>query len=554
MQTLDSDHSLQPSSKILAGLGRSGILPSNRALQSPARRFQSSYQAPPMEIGSRLLRPMPCLPEHRNISYPLPNFSFLAFCSFISLSSSASSSSSSSAPTSSPASASASSSASSATASSATASSATASSATASSATASSATASSATASSATASSATASSATASSATASSSSAPTPASSSLRSSNYSSTKFSSNVSNPSHNLLAPAEQWSSSWTHTSREDAGLFRYNEFCTLEEALSRISLRDQDLEDRVDSLWIDGPAGGSTSNVSKPGVRGSSNLKRYFPKPSADLHPSKKANLGEVQRSLVPSIAYPIPTSYPFEGSYVHEGNVVEVNIPRWDGIPEFEEMQDMPERDMYWSLIFFLFRKHEDKLLRFLHKEKSRTDFDVPAAFEAFRNEEVVLSRQEKGFLVRPSGSINTQMAVMLHWPTFTTKAHKLENGEVFDPCNPCLGIMAAKGLSDNTAFIVDMYCRRARVLSKAERSRGETPMSKHWSPELRALHKKLSFGLVEQSTAKVWLWCGNPVQEEWRRKICNPAGLKMIRRTFYMPTCELRDGACSSTRR
>jgi hypothetical protein len=240
-------------------------------------------------------------------------------------------------------------------------------------------------------------------------------------------------------------------------------------------------------------------------------------------------------------------PIPTSCPFAAYWFDEETETtrRFKVPEWTEMPDFAELGKTVPRERYWATIFLCMRKHKSKFLKFLEMPRKRSMLDVKDAWAAFMDREASLSGMPKEYLVRFSGTMNAELGVLLHFPTFNTAKIKLSYGETMDPSNPSLRIMSKKGLSSDSALVGDLYCRRQKCLDPGQRKFGRTSMTERWSQELQDLHTEYAWEVVEQSAAKVWLMCGSHVQKTWRKRFFPGPNSRFQLESLYMPASEMK---------
>ncbi|KAL9121087.1 MAG: hypothetical protein Q9187_002357 [Circinaria calcarea] len=167
--------------------------------------------------------------------------------------------------------------------------------------------------------------------------------------------------------------------------------------------------------------------------------------------------------------------------------------------------------------YYLKIFFDDCPAEYKIMLREFLKKGREQLGVSQSstmvrkFQHFVAEEVKLSGLPADMLVHPTGTLDDPLAVMMHWPTFTTSS-ELSWGETGDLGSPCPLILYQKGLPTEGALWADAYLRRAKVLSQAERQKKLTPMDL-WDEKVRNIHEEFTNWIFQSSLAKVWVIVG-----------------------------------------
>lgn len=137
--------------------------------------------------------------------------------------------------------------------------------------------------------------------------------------------------------------------------------------------------------------------------------------------------------------------------------------------------------------------------------------------LDSAFDEFADKEVDISGQPRKFLTRPSGDpAQANAGILLHYPTFATRAKLNETAEVFDPSNPCIQQLLLKGFSQPTIVWHDLYCRRLNHSEEdSERIWKQRELAlKSRSPELVQLHHLVAENLIECLSPTIWLLAGS----------------------------------------
>jgi hypothetical protein len=99
-----------------------------------------------------------------------------------------------------------------------------------------------------------------------------------------------------------------------------------------------------------------------------------------------------------------------------------------------------------------------------------------DEKIDAKFQSFVEQETAVSGKAEGHLIKPSGTLDAPLHLLLHYPTFSTKHPSF--GEVSDTTNPCLGLLVSgKGLKavDGILFSDTSSRRKNAVNEKGMRS-------------------------------------------------------------------------------
>lgn len=153
------------------------------------------------------------------------------------------------------------------------------------------------------------------------------------------------------------------------------------------------------------------------------------------------------------------------------------------------------------------------------------EKEEVLDDLPERFAVFRDEEVAASKEKPEHLVCPSGSLNADLLILLHYPTFKTREDLKLNGTTAADVNPCINFLIKKGFSTSSCLFLDRYCRRLDPLPIKRKVKNkkshwlEVPMDR-WSSDLSNIHRRFSLSVMQTSKAKVFLIFGDRNKQEY----------------------------------
>jgi len=104
------------------------------------------------------------------------------------------------------------------------------------------------------------------------------------------------------------------------------------------------------------------------------------------------------------------------------------------------------------------------------------------------------------------LVRPSGYLDAELGLLLHYPTFRTTG-KLQGSKIADPGNSCIRMLLKKGISPVTCLMIDRYCLRYQRKNETDNP------SKSWPYMHRQAHERFSEDVMNDSIARVWIVLG-----------------------------------------
>lgn len=151
--------------------------------------------------------------------------------------------------------------------------------------------------------------------------------------------------------------------------------------------------------------------------------------------------------------------------------------------------------------------------------FLSQEPSLPTTSLHDKWNEFIKEELEESKDKEEYLVRPSGSLNARLGVLMHHPTWKTAT--AEFGETADPSNPCTALVINKlrsSFEHEHLLMLDLYCRRVQSLDSAVRKRGRSAITELWTPKQRQIHQDFSSWVMRESRAKVWILFGSFVRD------------------------------------
>ena len=124
--------------------------------------------------------------------------------------------------------------------------------------------------------------------------------------------------------------------------------------------------------------------------------------------------------------------------------------------------------------------------------------TESDQELMDTYQDFLEAEVKISGWNPAHIVRPSGSRNARLHLMLHYPTFTTE--NPDYGETADATNVCINLLLRKGLSAQNAFWYEAYFRR----QVAAAVRHHAIAAQFWPEAVRQHHEKFSLFCQQQA--------------------------------------------------
>ncbi len=134
------------------------------------------------------------------------------------------------------------------------------------------------------------------------------------------------------------------------------------------------------------------------------------------------------------------------------------------------------------------------------------------------FDNFRKTEVAISKQKESHLVKPSGILESNLIVRMHYPDFDQYYYYfdfLSAGDVYNvSMNQLMNKLGIWGTEPNNQVLFqDLYCR----LSRKEDHKDNTPMQ---SADKNVLEAHLEFAdqVWSASSARFGLLCGAHVMD------------------------------------
>lgn len=163
-----------------------------------------------------------------------------------------------------------------------------------------------------------------------------------------------------------------------------------------------------------------------------------------------------------------------------------------------------------------------------------KKGSATIFDVHTArtwapsddtqlnelFKDFVAQETALSKKPKSTLVKPSGTLQSPLAVLLNYPTYTTQ--QVHYGNTYDLSNCCIRLTDSQ-LKGTSALYLDCFSRRfdRKTIESLTPADFSTPYSVHYSKAVVDAHTAFAKTILDKSKAKILLLRGRVALERYR---------------------------------
>lgn len=134
-----------------------------------------------------------------------------------------------------------------------------------------------------------------------------------------------------------------------------------------------------------------------------------------------------------------------------------------------------------------------------------QELKKPIHDLSKAFVRFKEQE---TKHGEKYLVKPSGSLESQLAHYLNQPSISTSGDRLENGETADEHSPCTRMLMDNAFQRGHAMMLDHVHRRS-VDSVDIEDEGSSVLKRHES---------FTFDILASSEAKVIILYGGKVQK------------------------------------